>query len=274
MLCFVRGGHHKENRNHFIYGTYVLCTCVAKRKFNRESLTKMTAEQKKTVLMNVDPDIQQPFDFDSNTCVGCLRKFKNPRGLSIHVRACKGERAEEAKIKGLEPMFLKWEVSQGKVAAKDKKKWRDGIRIWMMKRMKLELNLGLAAENPQDRVIEDDAAIHEVLIAAGKTIVPCLLGNHVDCARYSSGCGGDHAATDYKYLPSKLPLTEVPRQTESWLNSIVDAVLGCDALKSLIVNGRKATTSLVESVHREIRLAVPKGRTHRKNETALIKSGT
>ena len=233
----------------------------------------MNAEQKQSVLSNADPDIQQPFDFNSNTCVGCLRKFKNARGLAIHVRSCKGERAEEAKIKGLKPMLLKWEGQDGKVTVKDKKRWREAIRVWLLKRMKLELNLGVAAHNPHDRVIEDDSAVHEALVAAGKTIVPCLLGNHIDCARFSSGCGGDHAATDFSTLPTKLPLSNVSKQTVSWLNSIVDAVLGGEAFKTLVVDGRKATTSLVESVHREIRLPVPKGRMHLKYETALIKSG-
>ena len=55
--------------------------------------------------------------------------------------------------------------------------------------------------------------------------------------------------------------------------SIVDTLLSREALRSLVVNGRKATTSLVESVHKEIRLPVPKGRVYRKNETRLIKSG-
>ena len=235
---------------------------------------KLSPQQKESVLNPIPDTHQQPFDFDSNTCVGCLRKFKNARGLTIHKKSCKGERAEEAQIKGLEPMFLMWESDGRKQQAKEKKQWRDCIRIWLLKRMKLELNLGLASENPHDVPVEDDSHIHEVLVLAGKTIVPCLCGDHTNCARNSSGCGGDHAAPDYSTLPSKQPLGNIPRQTISWLNSVVDAVLGKDAVQTLVVNGRKATTSLVESVHRQIRLPVAKGRMHRRNETALIKSGT
>lgn len=203
-----------------------------------------------------------------------MRKFKGQRGLAIHQRACKGERAEEVKIKGLEPLFLKWEQQHGtKLTVKDKKQWRDGIRIWLLRRIKLELNLGISVGNPQNISLEDDSFIHDALVLAGKTIVPCLQGDHKDCAVQSSGCGGDHAAPEYDILPSKSPLTSVPVQTIIWLNSIVEAVLGREALQTWVVNGRKATTSLVESIHREIRLPIPKGRMHLRNETALIKSG-
>ena len=224
-------------------------------------------------MLNPVPDTyQQPFDFDSNTCIGCLRK--NAKGLTIHKKSCKGERAEEAQIKGLEPMFLVWENEGRKLQAKEKKKWRDCIRVWLLKRMKQELNLGLASENPRDVPIEDDSHIHEVLVLAGKTVVPCLCGDHSDCVRNSSGCGGDHAAPDYSTLPSQQPLGEIPRQTTSWLNSVVDAVLSKEAVQTLVVNGRKAKTSLVESVHRQIRLPVAKGRVHQRIETALVKSGS
>ena len=168
-------------------------------------------------------------------------------------------------------MFTLWDKQGAKQTVIQKKQWRDSIRVWLLKRVKLELNLGLAAKNPHGIALEDDKPVHEALHAAGKTIVPCLTGNHTDCELYSSGCCG--ADTDFSVLPSKTALTTVPRQTVAWLKTVVDAVLGSDALKSLVVNGRKATTSLVESVHREIRLPIPKGRMHPKNETALIKSG-
>lgn len=246
---------------------------IAKRKFNRESLVKLTTQQKQLITTSA-PEPQQAPDYLPNTCMACQRKFKNSRGLSIHQKACKGERAEEAKIKGLEPLFLMWENSKQKLSAKEKKKWRDCLRIWLMRRIKSELNLGLAAKNPTNTSIEDDSHIHGALAEAGKTIVPCLLGEHSKCEKSYSGCGGNDAVTDFNILPSKGPLEGVPRQTVVWLNSVVDAVLGTDALQTLVVNGRKATTSLVESVHREIRLPIAKGRMHRKHETALLKSGT
>ena len=121
--------------------------------------------------------------------------------------------------------------------------------------------------------MEDDSDIHQALHLAGDTIVPCLQGDHSYCASRSSGCGGANASIDYSILPTKEALTSVPVQTACWLKGVVDSVLGRDALKSLVVNGRKATTSLVESVHREIRLPIAKGRMHRRNETRLIKSG-
>ena len=154
-----------------------------------------------------------------------------------------------------------------------KKRWRDSIRVWLLQRVKKELNLGLAAKNPHSIALEDDEPVHEALHSAGMTVVNCLTGNHTDCELYSSGCSGPNAATDFSVLPSKTALTAVPRQTVAWLRTVVDAVLGREALKSLVVNGRKATTSLVESVHREIRLPIPKGRMHLKNESALVKSG-
>ena len=99
-----------------------------------------------------------------------MKKFKNQRGLSIHSKSCKGERAEEAKIKGLEPMFLKWEVRDGKkMSVKEKKCWRDAIRVWLLKRVKCELNLGLSAENPQNVSLEDDSHIHETLVLVTKS---------------------------------------------------------------------------------------------------------
>ena len=217
----------------------------------------------------------QSVNLDSNSCPACQRVFKSQRGIRIHQRACKGERAEELKIKGLEPLFLKWEKRDGKrVSVKEKKQWRDGIRVWLMRRAKQEMNLGLAALNPQNQRLENDHHIHDALVLAGKTIVPCLMGDHTNCDAESKGCGGDEAVPEYDSLPSNGPLTSVPEQTVSWLNSIVDAVLGRDALQTCVVNGRKGTTSLVESVHRQIRLPIPKGRMHARNDTNLIKSGT
>ena len=246
---------------------------LAKRRFNRESLVKLTMQQKQLV-SNAEPN-SEPLDLESDTCAGCLRKFKNRKGLAIHVRSCKGERAEEVKIKGLEPMFHQWELRDGKkVSVKDKKMWCNKIRIWLLKRAKMELNLGLSIQNPQNISLDDDSHIHDVLVRAGKTVVACMCGDHGTCVLDSVGCGGDHAPPDYDIFPTKAPLEAVPPQTKSWLNSIVDSILGRDSLESLVVNGRKATTSLVESIHRRIRLPIPKGRMHRKNETALIKSGS
>ena len=230
--------------------------------------------QQKELVCAETPLSEPATDISPNTCLACHRSFKNSRGLSIHQKACKGERVEEAKIRGLEPMFSKWELQGEKLLTKAKKKWRDCIRVWLMRRIKMELNLGLASENPQNLSVADDSRIRERLASAGKTIVPCLQGNHAKCKEDSFCCSNENSGTtDYSVLPSGGQLEVVPRQTVMWLSSIVDAVLGPDALQTLVVNGRKATTSLVESVHREIRLPVAKGRMHRKNETALIKSG-
>ena len=157
---------------------------------------------------------------------------------------------------------------------KDKKLWRDGIRRWLLKRMKQELNLGLHAANPQNVSLKDDQEIHGALQLAGKTIVPCLSGDHGQCLADSRGCQGGDVPPDYGLLPSKAPLGPMPRQAKVWLESVVDTMLSKEALASLVVHGKKATTSLVESVHKEIRLPVPKGRVYRKNEHKLIKSGT
>ena len=247
--------------------------CSAKRKFNRESLVRLTAHQKQLIL-EARPSSEPVEEISPDTCMACHRKFKNSRGLSIHQKACKGERVEEAKIRGLEPMFCTWESKGAEVLSKEKKKWRDSIRIWVMRRIKMELNLGLASENPQNLSVSDDSKIHQRLVSAGKTIVPCLQGSHAKCAEGSFCCSNkDSSVTDYNVIPSAGPLASVPPQTIGWLASVVDMVLGPEALQSLVVNGRKATTSLVESVHREIRLPIAKGRMHRKNETALIKSG-
>lgn len=235
-------------------------------------MTRLSPEQKKLILN--PPNDAQPLDLDSNTCFACMRKFKNSRGLTIHSKHCKGERAEEAKIKGLEPMFLKWVCENGQsLNLFGKKMWRDMIRVWVLKRVKLELNLGISSHNPSDINMADDSTLRAALVSAGRTVIPCLIGDHSNCAVHSSGCGGDHAAPDYSELPSQRPLHLVPAQTVQWLKSVVDAILGLDALKTLVVNGRKATTSLVESVHRQIRGPIAKGHIHRKNETRLIKSG-
>lgn len=103
--------------------------------------------------------------------------------------------------------------------------------------------------------------------------VPCLSGNHDACLTDSRGCGGYEAPPDYDMLPTKSNIGQVPPQTVSWLNSVVDTILSKEALRSLVVHGKKGTTSLVESVHKEIRIPIPKGRVYRKNATKLIKSG-
>lgn len=244
---------------------------AAKRKFTRESLIKLTPIQKG----HIEKDQSAlPSDLTPNTCAACKKEFKSIKGLNIHRRSCKGERAEEMKIKGLEPLFLAWEkTSSGKITVKEKKAWRDGIRRWLMKRIKQELNLGIHAANPQNSKIEDDSFIHDALFLAGRTVVPCLSGNHDACLTDSRGCGGYEAPPDYDMLPTKSNIGQIPPQTVSWLNSVVDTMLSKEALRGLVVNGKKGTTSLVESVHKEIRIPIPKGRIYRKNARKLIKSG-
>ena len=245
---------------------------AAKRKFNRESLTKLTQAQKDQMNQNPSP---LETEVVPNQCAACLKVCASSKGLTIHRRSCKGERAIECSIRGLEPLFLDWETKkQVKVMVKDKKLWRDGIRRWLLKRMKQELNLGLHAANPQNVSLKDDQEIHGALQLAGKTIVPCLSGDHGQCLADSRGCQGGDVPPDYGLLPSKAPLGPMPRQAKVWLESVVDTMLSKEALASLVVHGKKATTSLVESVHKEIRLPVPKGRVYRKNEHKLIKSGT
>ena len=245
---------------------------AAKRRFTRESLTKLTPSQK-SLLENTDI-APLSINLASNVCAACEKQFKNAKGLNIHRRACKGERAEECKVKGLEPLFLAWEKeSKSKLTVVTKKKWRDGIRRWLLKRIKLELNLGLHAANPQNIKLHNDAEIHEDLALAGKTVIPCLSGNHELCLRNARGCGGENSPPDYSFLPSQQKLGPIPPQTIAWLNTIVDCILSREALSSLVINGQKGTTSHVESAHKEIRLAVPKGRVYRRNEAKLIKSG-
>ena len=245
---------------------------ATKRKYNREVLLRMTLQQKQSLEEKNRPGPSVPLD--DATCMECERKFKNQRGLAIHRKRCNGEKPAELEIKGLEPMFLLWEKSSGKkVERKEKIKWKDGIRVWLLKRMKLELNVGLAALNPSNSNMDDDSEVHESLRKAGDAIIPCLSGDHGSCALDSMGCAGDFAPADYSSLPNQSPLGPIPSQTSAWLKTIVDCILGKKALGSLVVNGKKASTSLVESIHKEIRLPIPKGKIHRKNETNLIKSG-
>ena len=84
---------------------------------------------------------------------------------------------------------------------------------------------------------------------------------------------GGNGALSFTSLPRGQPLSDVPTCVLQWLSSIVDEMLGQDALEALVINGRYGTTSLVESVHHEIRKTVPKGFPHTRNETRLIKSG-
>ena len=247
---------------------------AAKRKFTREALIKMTPAQKSQLEKHKEaPSL--PTNIDPNTCAACLRNFKSSKGLNIHRRSCKGERAEECKIKGLEPLFLEWDKNNPnkKLTVKDKKSWRDSLRRWVMKRVKTELNLGIHAQNPQNLSMSDDSDIHEALFLAGETIVPCLSGNHDACLIDSRGCGGPDSPADYEFLPSKTHLGPIPPPTIAWFREIVATILSREALSSLVVNGKKGTTSLVESAHREIRMPIPKGRVYRKNESRLIKSG-
>ena len=245
---------------------------AAKRRFTRESLIKLTPSQKS--LLEKTDIAPLSMDLGPNVCPACKKQYKNSKGLNIHRRSCKGERAEECKIKGLEPLFWEWEKSKNlKLTVANKKIWRDSIRRWLLKRMKQELNLGLHAANPKNIKIQNDSGIHEDLALAGKTIVPCLSGNHDLCLRDARGCGGKDAPPEYDFLPNKSNLGPIPPQTTVWLNSIVGAILSRDALSSLVVDGQKATTSHVESAHKEIRVPIPKGRVYRKNEAKLIKSG-
>ena len=247
---------------------------AAKRKFMRESLMKMTPNQK-SQLAESQSKALLPEDLGPNTCPACLKVLKSSKGLTIHKRSCKGERAEECKIKGLEPLFQEWE-SKGtheKLSVISKKAWRDGIRRWVIKRIKTEMNLGIHALNPGNCNIPNDSEIHEALHLAGKTIIPCLSGCHDGCLQDSRGCNGPDSPPDYQFLPGKSPIGPIPAPTKSWLISVVDMLLSKESLHALVVNGKKATTSLVESSHKEIRIPVPKGRVYRKNETRLIKSG-
>ena len=247
---------------------------AAKRKFTREALTKMTPAQKSQVEKHKEaPSL--PTDLEPNTCAACLRNFKSSKGLTLHRRSCKGERAEECKIKGLEPLFLEWEKNtpDKKLTVKERKCWRDSLRRWVIKRVKTELNLGIHVHNPQNLTISDDSDIHEALFLAGETIVPCLSGNHDACLIDARGCGGPDSPADYDFLPSKTHLGPIPPPTVAWFRDIVSMILSREALSSYVVNGKKATTSLVESAHREIRMPIPKGRVYRKNESRLIKSG-
>ena len=232
----------------------------------------MTLQQKQSLDKASQPS--PPIPLDDATCPGCEKKFKNQRGLNIHAKRCKGEKPAELEIKGLEPLFQLWEKSSGKkMDRKQKNKWKDGIRVWLLKRIKLELNVGLAALNPTNSDMEDDSDIRDALRKAGGTIVPCLSGDHRSCGSDSVGCSGDLAPPDYSNLPNQSPLGAIPSQTSAWFNTIVDSILGEKALMVLVVNGKKASSSLVESIHKEIRLPIPKGKVHRKNETNLIKSG-
>ena len=244
---------------------------AAKRKFNRESLTKLTQAQRDQMNKNPSP---LETDVSPNQCAACLKQCASSKGLTIHRRSCKGERAVECSIRGLEPLFAEMEKTQGKLTVRDKKLWRDGIRRWVLKRMKQEMNLVLHSFNPQNISLKNDSEIHASIHLAGKTIIPCLSGDHSQCLRDSKVCQGPDAALDYDFLPSKAALGPIPSQTKVWLQSIVDTMLSKEALVSLVVHGKKATTTLVESVHKEIRLPVPKGRVYRKNEHKLIKSGT
>ena len=253
-------------------GCFFHAESAAKRKCTRESLIKLTPLQKSHV--EKDHSVL-PSDLPPNTCAACKKQLKSIKGLNIHRRSCKGEFAEEMKIKGLEPLFLKWEMmpSGTKLTAKDKRQWRDAIRRWVMKRIKQEFNLGIHAANPQNLKLKDDSNLHEALYQAGRTIIRCLGGDHDACLLNSRGCGGYEAPPDYDFLPTKTHIGPIPPQTVAWLNSIVDTLLSKEALQTLVVQGRKGTTSLVESVHKEIRIPIPKGRIYRKNAAKLIKSG-
>ena len=247
---------------------------ATKRKFNRESLCKLTPSQKALVVENPDTS-QLPMNEVPNKCSACQKQLKSSKGLTIHKRSCKGEKADELRIKGLEPLFLEWEKRDStlKLSVRDKKIWRDSIRRWVLKRIKLELNVGLHAQNPRSKTIENDQSIHDALYLGGKTVIPCISGDHELCLVDARGCGGKEFPPDYDFLPTKAPLGPIPPQTFLWLCSIVDSLLSREALKSFVIDGKKSTTSLVESVHKEIRGPIPKGRVYRKNEAKLIKSG-
>lgn len=246
---------------------------AAKRKFMREALKPLSNAQKqklcpKNMSMEDVPEVTA-----SNICPKCGGTFKNARGVALHGRQCRGSRPDVDGGIGLEPMFQRWSFFGNKVGLNEKKIIRNRIRIWLFSRLKREFYKGLSDLNPDKKKIEDDVEIKEKLVLAGRTVTKCITGIHSSCASDSHVCSGDLEPTSYTSLPLGRPLQNVPNSVINWISSIVDLMLSREALDASVVNGRCGTTSLVESAHHEIRKTVPKGFTHPKNETLLIKSG-
>lgn len=253
------GSYHKSN--------------AAKRKFMREALKPMSNLQKQKLSAKNLATGEGPEVKPSNTCSKCGGTFKNSRGVTVHERRCQGSQNEMGGIVGLEPMFARWSLSGNSVNATEKKVFRNGVSVWLMSRIKGEFYKGLAVMNPERSSIPADGEIKAKLVAAGRTIIKCITGNHEACGSDSFVCKGEMEPVSFTSLPRGQPLADVPTCVLQWLSSIVDEMLGQDALEALVINGRYGTTSLVESVHHEIRKTVPKGFPHTRNETRLIKSG-
>ena len=248
---------------------------AAKRKFMKEALRPLSNSQKQKLCPKGSSSGEEhPEPTSSNICSKCHSTFKNARGVAVHIRNCQGMRTEVVVGGvGLEPMFLRWYLCGNAVNAAEKKIYRNCVRVWLFARMKQEFYKGLSELNPGKKKIQDDAEIKKKLVAAGQTVTKCILGDHSRCASNSFVCKGELDPSSYTSLPMGRPLHDVPSSVIQWLSSVVDLMLGLDALNSTVVNGRSGTTSLVESVHHEIRKIVPKGFPHRRNETRLIKSG-
>ena len=254
------GSYHKSN--------------AAKRKFMREALKPMSnLQRQKLSAKNLATTVEDPEVKPSNTCPKCGGTFKNSRGVTIHERRCQGSQSELGGVVGLEPMFARWSLAGNSVNAAEKKVFRNGVSVWLMSRIKGEFYKGLAVMNPEKSSMPADGEIKARLVAAGRTIVKCITGNHEACGSDSFICMGEMEPVSFTSLPRGQPLADVPTCVLQWLSSIVDEMLSQDALEALVINGRYGTTSLVESVHHEIRKTVPKGFPHTRNETRLIKSG-
>ena len=248
---------------------------AAKRKYMKEALRPLSnAQKQKLCPKGSSSQDNDPEPTSSNICPKCRSSFKNARGVSTHLRHCQGTRTEVVVGGvGLEPLFLRWYLCGYAVGAAEKKVFRNRVRVWLFSRMKQEFYKGLSELNPDKKKIQNDEEIKVKLVAAGQTIPKCILGNHSDCASNSFVCKGELEPTSYTSLPLGRPLQDVPSSVIQWFTSVVDLMLGLDALNSTVVNGRSGTTSLVESVHHEIRRTVPKGFPHTRNESKLIKSG-
>lgn len=246
---------------------------AAARKFLRESLKPLTKEQKKFLGEGSSKSVaEEPEMVDSNTCPQCRNVFKSARGVAVHRRSCAGLKADGGTI-GLEPLFFTLANTGNALLSAEKKVFRNGVRVWLLARMKREFYSGLTQLNPGKTRVENDSHIKSRLMHAGQTIVKCIQGNHDCCQRDSFVCPGEGDPASYSSLPYGVPLHNVPSSVSQWLLSIVECMLGSDSLNATVINGRAGTTSLVESAHHEIRKTVPKGLTHKRNESKLIKSG-
>ena len=246
---------------------------AAARKFIRESLKPLSKEQRLKLGEGGSKSLaEKPTVVDSNTCPQCQGIFKSARGVLVHQRSCKGPKSDSSFI-GLESLFYVWSKTGNSLLSAEKKVFRNGVRVWLIGRIKSEFYRGLAQMNPDKKRVEDDNEIKSRLVAAGRSILGCIVGDHERCSSDSFVCWGDHEPASYASLPYGVALHDVPSSVLQWLSTIIDCMLSQDSLKATVVNGRSGTTSLVESVHHQIRKTVPKGQTHSRNETRLIKSG-